>query len=329
MTADLHAIRAQAIAQAQGSPAPVTLPLTTKGVSFGKITGNPNGTVDTSHVEGVDADLIIKPFHQKGVVVSIRQFTVNAFNHHHGMQAVERFGRNTDPDGDGVANELTVGDVTAATVFQAALAFPGQVLPRDAVQAAAVARGEQLFTRVGCAHCHVPALELKSRFYTEPNPYNPVGNLRPGDVPHAFSFDLTQFGELPRPRTEGIGGSRRPGLISGGAGGGSILVRAFTDLKRHDMGSDPRMNNEHLVQNGVPTSVFITKKLWGFASEAPFLHNGCATLIGDAIDAHGGEAQAARDAYRALLPEEQASLVEFLKTLQVLPPGTTALVVQP
>jgi len=30
-------------------------------------------------VEGVDVDLIIKPFHQKGVVISIREFTVNAF----------------------------------------------------------------------------------------------------------------------------------------------------------------------------------------------------------------------------------------------------------
>ena len=92
MSADLIAIRAQGIAEAKSSGKVVTKPLDTKGVNFGQITVTPDGSVDSSRVEGVDADLIIKPFHQKGVVNSVRAFTVNAFNHHHGMQAVERFG---------------------------------------------------------------------------------------------------------------------------------------------------------------------------------------------------------------------------------------------
>ena len=94
------------------------------------------------------------------------------------------------------------------------------------------------------------------------------------------------------------------------------------------MGNDPRIDNEHVMQNGVPMNIFITKKLWGFASEPPFLHNGCMTLIGDAIDCHGGDAQASREAFDALPPVDRASVVEFLKTLQVLPLGTRSLVVQ-
>ena len=50
---------------------------------------------------------------------SLREFTNNAMNHHHGMQTVERFGAGIDPDQDGHVDELTVGDVTAATIFQA------------------------------------------------------------------------------------------------------------------------------------------------------------------------------------------------------------------
>src|SRR5262249_3926488 len=130
MSEELIAARDQAKKQAAASGRAVTVALETKGVKFGQVTAQPDGTVDTSKVQGVDPDLVIKPFHQKGVVVSLREFTNNAFFHHHGMQPVERFGLNTDSDGDGVTNELSVGDVTATTLFQAALGVPGRVIPR-------------------------------------------------------------------------------------------------------------------------------------------------------------------------------------------------------
>src|SRR5207247_9538084 len=76
-------------------------------------------------------NLILRPWHQASNVVSIREFTNTAFNQHHGMQSTERFGVDTDPDGDGVKNELTRADITAVTLFQAAMAVPGQVLPND------------------------------------------------------------------------------------------------------------------------------------------------------------------------------------------------------
>jgi CxxC motif-containing protein (DUF1111 family) len=77
----------------------------------------------------------------------------------------------------------------------------------------------------------------------------------------------------------------------------------------------------------VPTDQYLTKKLWGFASEPPFMHNGRATTITEGILMHGGEAQAAREAFEALAKGERDSLIEFLKSLQVLPPGSRSLVV--
>ena len=103
--------------------------LVAKGIEFGAITARPDGTVDSSELDGIDEDLIIKPFHQKGVVTSLRQFTNNAVNHHHGMQSSERFGGGVDADDDGFVDELTVGDITALTMWQAILAVPGRVLP--------------------------------------------------------------------------------------------------------------------------------------------------------------------------------------------------------
>ena len=97
MTDDLRSLETHAISQANSTRQNVSVALTTKGVSFGSLIAHPDGSVDASGVSGVDPDLIVKPFSRKGVFRSIREFTVTAFNQHHGLQAVERFGEGTDP----------------------------------------------------------------------------------------------------------------------------------------------------------------------------------------------------------------------------------------
>jgi hypothetical protein len=321
MTVDLRAIRDAAIAEAKRSGVAVTKRLDSKGVNFGQITANADGSLDQSKVEGIDTDLIVKPFHQKGVVNSVRVFTVNAFNHHHGMQAVERFGAGqkdskgniittNDFDEDGVADELTVGDITAATIFQAAMNIPGRVIPDDPARRVAAQRGEARFAEIGCADCHKPALTLNNRFFSEPNPFNPPGNLRPQDAPRPFSFDLTR--DIPKPHLER-------------ADNGAAIVRAYTDLKRHVIcdDQDPFFCNERLVQSGVPIAEFLTRKLWDAGNTAPYGHRGDLTTLTEAILHHSGEARPQRQRFAALGKDQQAEIIEFLKQLQVLPDGSS------
>ena len=216
----------------------------TKGVHFGEITIRPDGSLDASEIDEVDDDLIIKPFHQKGAVISLRQFTNNAMNHHHGMQAAERFGDGVDPDGDGIADELTRGDLTSITIFQATLPVPGQDIPQDPAAREAAGGGTRLFSEIGCAVCHVSQLRLNNPTFTEPNPFNPPGNLQLSDVPQPLAIDLTKDGSSPHLERESDG---------------SVLAPVFTDLKRHRMGDV--LNNEKLVQGGMPTDEWLTRKL--------------------------------------------------------------------
>jgi hypothetical protein len=290
--------------------------LVTKGVAFEVTIA---GGVVTDSV-GVDKDLVIKPFHQAGVVVSLREFTVNAMNHHHGMQAEERFDLNaakgfaTDFDDDGVERELTTGDITAVTLYQAALGIPQRVLPLSLPARRSAQRGERVFAAIGCGECHVPALPLDDPVFAEPNPRNPAGTF--ADVAQTYRFDLTRQGEYPR--------------LERGPKGGAI-VRAYTDLKRHNLcdregtpGAIRHFCNERLdqgrpAQGGRPgRELFLTRKLWDVGSSAPYGHRGDLTTITEAILAHGGEARAQRDRFAALAEPDQASVIHFLKSLIVV-----------
>ena len=321
MSDELGAIRDAAASEAAASGSPVTKDLMAKGISFGRVTVLPDGKIDPSEIEGVDWDLIVKPFHQKGAVVSLREFTNNAMNHHHGMQSTERFGVDTDPDLDGYQNELTDGDITAATIWQAALDTPTQVLPENTAQRQAARYGEKVFDSIGCTSCHVPAFELQSRYFTEPNPYNPAGNLRPEDVPHPFKFDMTRQGPAPRLQRSASGGA---------------WVRPFTDLKRHNLNDDElnHFANEQVPQGTLagfapdsdftiappprPTEVFLTRKLWDAGNSDPYGHRGDLTTLTQAIFYHGGEARDSRDAFFAAPQDDQNAVIEFLKSLVVL-----------
>jgi hypothetical protein len=327
MTADLQTIR-------DATTPGESKALVTRGVSFGTLARTADGTWDTSLVEGLPApslassgpadppSLIIRPFHQAGAVVSLREFTNNAFNHHHGIQTTERFGLDSDPDGDGFSNEMTRADMTAAAIYQATLPVPGRVIPNQPQIEQAVLLGERKFAAIGCAGCHVPSLPLEEEgwIFSEPNPYNPDGNLQPGDAA-VLEVDLNDK-HLPGPRLQ--------------AESGVVYVPAFTDLKLHDICTGPDdPNGEPLDQTQMPGSPeffagnrkFLTRKLWGAANEPPYFHHGQFTTLREAVLAHSGEALASRQAFEALSAYEQDSVIEFLKTLQVLPPGTKHLIV--
>jgi len=313
MTADLHALRAEALAEARETGAPATRALVTKGVDFGAITATPGGFVDVSAVDGVHPDLVVKPFGQKATSVSLRRFTVTAFNSHHGIQPTERFGPrwtgSDDFDGDGHAAELTEGDVTAAVLWQASLPPPGRTPPDHAVLRDAAGRGEAVFAEIGCASCHRPALPLDGAVFTEPGPFNPAGTLRAGEAA-PVALDL---------------GARFEAVLARDAEG-RWLVPAFTDLKRHVVAdaADPFFANELITQDFVPRDRFRTAPLWGVGSTAPYGHRGDLTTLAEAIGHHAGDARPAREAFEALPETDRGALIEFLKTLTVVPEPTLA-----
>ena len=237
--------------------------LSSKGIDFGTIRVTADGFLDVSGVNGVDTDFIVKPFIQKGIIV----------------------------------NELTSGDITALTVFQATLPLPERVIPKDDYLKSVINEGEQIFDQIGCTSCHIPNLPLESTMFYEPGPFNPENTMKLSEANEILIFDLLDYvGKLKKNEK------------------GQYLIPLYSDLKRHKMGFE--LDNERLKQKGIPTDVWITKKLWGFYDEPPFLHHGRATLLSEAILMHSGDAEESKNNYKNLNDDQRDYLIEFLKTFK-------------
>lgn len=298
MSGELASLRDQAISFSKEKGYAVQVSLAAKGVDFGSITVSPDGSVDASKVVGVDEDLVVRPFGWKGTFATLRDAAEDALLIHHGMESdylvatagPERIGPfgGLDPDGDGVASEITEGQVTALTLFLAMQEAPQETPPEQSGFVPLLAEGIGLFQSLGCAKCHVPSLPVKG----------PVFALEGRDSGAAFEVDLAADAAMPR--------------LSPASQTGVFEVRLYSDLKRHDMGPDLA---EARPDRGVPGNLFLTRPLWGVARSRPYLHDAHAPTLEDAILLHGGEAQSARDAYAALDDAGRAPLRVFLTSL--------------
>ena len=85
----------------------------------------------------------------------------------------------------------------------------------------------------------------------------------------------------------------------------------FSDLKRHDMG--PGLAE---TTGGPLDPMFVTARLWGIADTAPYLHDGRALTLTDAILLHAGAAQSARDGFAALGSQARIAVLSFLRSLR-------------
>ncbi len=352
MTEQLLAARDAAASASKAKPGTAAKQeLKANGIDFGVIsaTANAKGEVayDVSQVQGVSPDLVVRPLGWKGNILTLRMFSAVVSTFGLGMMAEEFVWRvadklGDDPDGDGVTRELSVGDVTAMTVYAAGQETPtpighlaelGLVAAPDAAAIARINSGRDLFAKIGCTTCHVPEMRLKSTIFEEPTQAGGgnffdkfLASKDPDyDPKRPVKFDLTKDAEAPR--------------VEAAAGGGAI-VRLYGDLKRHDMGrtlAEPLPTAAllpelvPLMSNGqpsmIPPSVFLTAELWGVGNTGPYLHDDRAGTLAEAIVMHGedkppaagqsgrSEAQESRDAYLKLSKDEQTAVITFLKSL--------------
>lgn len=147
-----------------------------------------------------------------------------------------------------------------------------------------------------------------------------------GDVDHAADF--ARFLAPPPPRRLGVEASagarlfeqmnctacHTPVMFTGPnpvAPLAHARVALYSDLLLHDMGS----LGDGIEQGSARGSEIKTAPLWGLRGRGPFLHDGRAATVTQAIRAHDGEGAAARDRFNRLRGEDVQRLLEFLKAI--------------
>lgn len=359
MTTELQAARDRTVGRAcRERDGRATVRLRAKGVDFGSLIVRRAGgsrdhdrdrdrdcrtAIDFSRLEGIDTDLVVKPFQWKGTTRFVREFNRGAAHTEMGVQPDEiLLSPDQDGDFDGFVRELSVGDVTALAVYNAAQPRPVTRLELAALgldslsgpEVAAIGRGERQFRSIGCASCHVPRHTVNDPIFSEPSRHPdyrdrlfPAGQnpLAAGlDPAFPIRFDITrdQPGNVITD-SDGVVISRL-GAFQRDARG-RALVDLYSDLKRHDLGPEvaepvdetasPVPTVPGAFQGGVGISTFLTRPLWGVGSTAPYMQDGNSTTLTEAIERHGGEAAGSRGRFRALPPASQEDVIAFLNNL--------------
>lgn len=137
---------------------------------------------------------------------------------------------------------------------------PELVMPADPSSQAAVRRGQELFSKIGCADCHTPDLGGAKGVYSD---------FCLHDVVDPEIKNYVETPEVPVPEDH------------------------------------PRLNE------------WKTPPLWGVGQTAPYLHDGSAPTLKDAILNHGGQARGVRSSYEKLNEHDQQAVVKFLESLAV------------
>ena len=160
---------------------------------------------------------------------------------------------------------------------------------RDALQS-----GEKLFAKVGCAACHTPQLGTVAGIFSDLL----LHDMGPD------SGDSGNYGVFIPDSTGSDSEDPIPELTAVQIQGGRIPVSNSQTLQT--IPDDLK---------GAASQEWRTPPLWGVRDSAPYLHDGRAKTLEQAIAMHGGEGHQSAINFFHLSKADQTRVLSFLRTL--------------
>lgn len=300
-----RAVLAAALAKRHQKSGPVETLLPVDGISFQLSQRNTPALWGLGLVDGI-SDAVIKDFAERqkkenpelagrvpratgggigrfgwrGQTASLKQFVMIACANELGLQTKEH-PQPVNPltaDYQLTGHDMSDADLNAMVKFCENLPRPVEARPASTFEAETAKKGEEVFSRIGCAVCH-------------PRELGRVNGLFSDMLLHDMGSALADPVE-PNPDVVLVGQQ-----VFGYSGSGTV----FVEKERRDPGLPERWR---------------TPPLWGVSDSAPYLHDGRADTLVAAITQHGGQATASAAKFRELSSSERANLLSFLDSLQ-------------
>ncbi|MEM6691519.1 MAG: di-heme oxidoredictase family protein, partial [Planctomycetota bacterium] len=239
--------------------------------------------------------------------------------------------------------DIREGEVDNLSVFLSSLPSPST---RAIASGGNAQRGQQVFASVGCAKCHTQNLGSASNIYSDLLLHDMGGSLYDfaAAEPEIASQRVTVESESVGSYTDSYYGSpvtlndivpfetsnrvpqnfdfeRQSPRTSPGEDvkvlkEGQLQERRFrgpTEVKV--LVTRPKLQAKRRLNPTAVTQEWRTPPLWGVADSAPYMHDGRAETLLEAIAMHGGEGQASRDRFMQLSIEDRMAVLAFMESM--------------
>ena len=258
-------------------------------------------------------------FGWRGQVSTLNQFIVGACAGELGLnQSVSATQANdpADPKYVSAFADIKPEEIAYLQGYVSDLPKPTEVIPEGHTRAE-VRAGEKLFNSVGCAVCHVPDLRPTTGMFSDLLLHDMGPELQ---APFPAPSEFMDVKRINAPRLENPFGTTSAPAYYGSPGQTSPpIAYPTTEPETPQFPRGKLLSEEHEQSNAhwdAMAREWKTPPLWGVADTAPYLHDGRAATLHEAILWHGGEGEDARNTYKQLSSEEQRKIVLFLSSLR-------------
>ncbi|HEX5104180.1 MAG TPA: di-heme oxidoredictase family protein, partial [Pirellulaceae bacterium] len=235
------------------------------------------------------------------------------------------------PDYRPAGLDLTAAQCASLTSFVASLPPPKLLPPDEPAKRAVFDRGQVLFHSVGCASCHVEKIGPLDHVYSDLLLHD-MGPALADPLLAAPALRVIKQTPLEQSDAELLLGSTQP------VSSQPKLPQPQLPPPRGYYGESSSSSFALLGEEGPATITVVDRKagvkeelravvspldrewrtppLWGLADSAPYLHDGRAATVVEAIAFHAGEADACTKRYFALPAGDRMAVLQFLACLQ-------------
>ena len=173
--------------------------------------------------------------------------------------------------------DLSQGECNSLVAYVRSLPRPVERETTNVAEAKFLGAGKAAFAKIGCASCHTPKLGAVEGLYSDLLIHD-MGD----DTADSGSYDGSDTDEP---------------LVPLFAGGEAAQPQAASEPK------------------GARKKEWRTPPLWGVRDSGPYLHDGRAQTLEQAVALHGGQGSTSAQKYFQLSPTERLQLEAFLKSL--------------